>query len=99
MPCRQVSLLLLVIWVALPGHSAVQAEEKLRIIAFGAHPDDCELRAAGVSIRAIQPRKLSRAAIETLAGSLSEKRARRRLASRALRGARASLVARGRGAI
>lgn len=30
---------------------AVHAEEKLRIIAFGAHPDDCELRAAGVAAR------------------------------------------------
>ena len=26
----------------------IQSAEKLRIIAFGAHPDDCEIKAGGV---------------------------------------------------
>jgi LmbE family N-acetylglucosaminyl deacetylase len=34
-----------------PAASAVPKDGKLRIIAFGAHPDDCELRAAGVAAR------------------------------------------------
>ena len=28
---------------------------KLRIIAFGAHPDDCEIRAGGVAARSLVP--------------------------------------------
>src|SRR6516165_9694098 len=31
--------------------AATEEDGKLRIIAFGAHPDDCELRAAGVAAR------------------------------------------------
>jgi len=42
---------LLVVGAAAVGSPALCAEEKLRIIAFGAHPDDCELRAAGVAAR------------------------------------------------
>ena len=34
-----------------PRVAAVAKDGKLRIIAFGAHPDDCELRAAGVGAR------------------------------------------------
>jgi len=34
---------------ALPRASAVAEDGKLRIICFGAHPDDCELKAAGVA--------------------------------------------------
>jgi LmbE family N-acetylglucosaminyl deacetylase len=30
---------------------AIEHDGKLRIVAFGAHPDDCELRAAGVAAR------------------------------------------------
>lgn len=35
----------------IPDHSSAQAsdDEKLRIIAFGAHPDDCELNSGGVA--------------------------------------------------
>ncbi len=33
------------------GSSAARQEGKLRIIAFGAHPDDCELKAAGVGAK------------------------------------------------
>ena len=51
MPCRRICLLLLAICVTSPANPAVKAEEKLRIIAFGAHPDDCELRAAGAAAR------------------------------------------------
>ncbi|HUP18679.1 MAG TPA: PIG-L family deacetylase [Gemmatimonadota bacterium] len=34
---------------AVPCAAQTQAREPLRIIAFGAHPDDCELKAAGVA--------------------------------------------------
>jgi LmbE family N-acetylglucosaminyl deacetylase len=34
-----------------PKPAAAEDDGKLRIIAFGAHPDDCELRAAGVAAR------------------------------------------------
>src|SRR5262249_25416988 len=34
-----------------PKPAAAEEDGKLRIIAFGAHPDDCELRAAGVAAR------------------------------------------------
>src|SRR5205085_11582942 len=34
-----------------PGPAAVEGDGKLRIIAFGAHPDDCELRASGVAAK------------------------------------------------
>src|SRR5437868_902801 len=34
-----------------PRPSADAEDGKLRIIAFGAHPDDCELKAAGVAAR------------------------------------------------
>jgi N-acetylglucosamine malate deacetylase 1 len=34
-----------------PNAAAVPNDGKLRIIAFGAHPDDCELRAAGVAAK------------------------------------------------
>jgi LmbE family N-acetylglucosaminyl deacetylase len=36
---------------AVPKAAASEDDGKLRIIAFGAHPDDCELRAAGVAAR------------------------------------------------
>jgi LmbE family N-acetylglucosaminyl deacetylase len=36
---------------AVPKPAATEDDGKLRIIAFGAHPDDCELRAAGVAAR------------------------------------------------
>jgi LmbE family N-acetylglucosaminyl deacetylase len=34
-----------------PAAAAVPDDGKLRIIAFGAHPDDCELKAAGVAAK------------------------------------------------
>jgi LmbE family N-acetylglucosaminyl deacetylase len=34
-----------------PKAAPVKADGKLRIIAFGAHPDDCELKAAGVAAK------------------------------------------------
>jgi LmbE family N-acetylglucosaminyl deacetylase len=34
-----------------PAAAAAAKDGKLRIIAFGAHPDDCELKAAGVAAR------------------------------------------------
>jgi N-acetylglucosamine malate deacetylase 1 len=49
--CRHIFLLLFVLCVVSLPTAAARAEEKLRIIAFGAHPDDCELRAAGVAAR------------------------------------------------
>ena len=36
---------------AAPGAAVPPDDGKLRIIAFGAHPDDCELRAGGVAAR------------------------------------------------
>lgn len=42
-------LLVLGLLVAVPCTAQTQADEPLRIIAFGAHPDDCELKAAGVA--------------------------------------------------
>lgn len=36
---------------ALPAAEPVPDDGKLRIICFGAHPDDCELRAAGVAAK------------------------------------------------
>jgi N-acetylglucosamine malate deacetylase 1 len=44
-------LMLLVLWSAVVAiERTARAEEgKLRIIAFGGHPDDCEIRAAGVA--------------------------------------------------
>ncbi len=42
---NQIYYLLLMTIIALP----VSAQEPLRIIAFGGHPDDCEVRAAGVA--------------------------------------------------
>ena len=51
MPCRQIGLLLLFLSVVALASPTLRAEEKLRIIAFGAHPDDCELRAAGMAAR------------------------------------------------
>ncbi len=41
-----VVLLTLVLLAALP---AMSADKKLRIICFGAHPDDCEIKAGGVA--------------------------------------------------
>ncbi len=37
--------------VTLVGIDQARAQETLRIIAFGAHPDDCEIRAGGVAIK------------------------------------------------
>src|SRR5262245_63444132 len=34
---------------ALSAYTAAQAQQPLRIIAFGAHPDDAELKASGVA--------------------------------------------------
>jgi len=34
-----------------PTPASIPEDGKLRIIAFGAHPDDCELRAAGVALK------------------------------------------------
>lgn len=35
----------------IPATVLAQAQEPLRIIAFGAHPDDCDIRAAGVAAK------------------------------------------------
>jgi N-acetylglucosamine malate deacetylase 1 len=35
----------------IPGAAAVEGDGKLRIIAFGAHPDDCELKVAGAAAK------------------------------------------------
>jgi LmbE family N-acetylglucosaminyl deacetylase len=37
------------LWICPAPSFAADADGKLRIIAFGAHPDDCELKAAGVA--------------------------------------------------
>lgn len=47
---RRIALpLALGLLAAVPCTARTQAGEPLRIIAFGAHPDDCELKAAGVA--------------------------------------------------
>jgi LmbE family N-acetylglucosaminyl deacetylase len=37
--------------LAAPAPSQAQAQEPLRIIAFGAHPDDCDIRAGGTAAK------------------------------------------------
>jgi LmbE family N-acetylglucosaminyl deacetylase len=44
-------LMALVVLAAAPARLALAADEPLRIITFGAHPDDCELDAAGVGAK------------------------------------------------
>ncbi|MEJ2504362.1 MAG: PIG-L family deacetylase [Gemmatimonadota bacterium] len=47
---RSIALLLaLGLLAAVPSTARAQTDAPLRIIAFGAHPDDCELKAAGVA--------------------------------------------------
>ncbi|MEY4089211.1 MAG: hypothetical protein RJB55_1482, partial [Verrucomicrobiota bacterium] len=36
---------------AIPGVKMPPEDGKLRIIAFGAHPDDCEIQVAGTAAR------------------------------------------------
>ncbi len=48
--CQRLALFVLLaslVWLAHPA----QAQEPLRIIAFGAHPDDCDIRSAGVAAK------------------------------------------------
>ena len=48
----RVSTLLAVMAVSFYGAAPADAgEQKLRVICFGAHPDDCELKAGGVAAR------------------------------------------------
>ena len=46
---HRISLLLVVALLATVAGRAQTSEDKLRIIAFGAHPDDAELKASGVA--------------------------------------------------
>ena len=48
-----VASVLVAVWGVTPAGGAEQGtvREKLRIIAFGAHPDDCDLRAGGTAAR------------------------------------------------
>ena len=46
---RRIAVALALGLAALPCTAQTGADEPLRIIAFGAHPDDCELKAAGVA--------------------------------------------------
>lgn len=39
------------LWLVFPAVLAAQSDGKLRIIAFGAHPDDCELKVAGTAAK------------------------------------------------
>ncbi|MBX2819397.1 MAG: PIG-L family deacetylase [Rhodothermaceae bacterium] len=52
-PCRTLSIVLaMATWLAVgPAHSVFAQDDDgtLRIIAFGAHPDDCEIKASGVA--------------------------------------------------
>jgi LmbE family N-acetylglucosaminyl deacetylase len=48
--CRPLVELALIVLLALVTQSAY-AQEPLRIIAFGAHPDDCDIRSAGVAAK------------------------------------------------
>ena len=40
---------------AQPASASVANDGKLRIIAFGAHPDDCELKVAGTAVKWAAP--------------------------------------------
>ncbi len=46
-----VAALLLLAGLAAPPHAPAQDARAMRIIVFGAHPDDCELEAAGTAAR------------------------------------------------
>jgi LmbE family N-acetylglucosaminyl deacetylase len=50
MRCHRLALLTLLALIATPA-SPVLAQEPLRIIAFGAHPDDCDIRSGGVAAK------------------------------------------------
>ena len=48
--CRLVAAALVSVWIAWPAYAADQNppdDGKLRIICFGAHPDDCEISRGG----------------------------------------------------
>ncbi|HEY3131946.1 MAG TPA: PIG-L family deacetylase [Acidobacteriota bacterium] len=49
-PSRSVRVLLLII-LALALAISARAQQKINVIAFGAHPDDCDNRAAGVAAK------------------------------------------------
>ena len=51
MPRRVRSTLLALAALLALASSSAQAQEPLRIIAFGAHPDDCDIRSGGVAAR------------------------------------------------
>lgn len=52
MPVRQTHAAMLVVAAALAlPHAAMAQDTKLNIIAFGAHPDDCDIRAGGVAAK------------------------------------------------
>ena len=50
MRCHRLALLILLALIAMPA-PPVLAQEPLRIIAFGAHPDDCDIRSGGVAAK------------------------------------------------
>ena len=51
MRCWTLPVLVIGVAVVAAGPSEAADDGKLRILCFGAHPDDCELKAAGVALR------------------------------------------------
>src|SRR5258706_12236103 len=51
LPMYTLALLFVLTTLIAYADAPAQGDGKLRIIAFGAHPDDCELRTAGTAAR------------------------------------------------